>query len=91
MEKLNEEREYGKKKEIAKLLSLIKGEIGAEPFYYDIHRMCDRHGLVAPKTDKVIEGLEKMGKNVSRTHFKSTALKTDGKAKDVLKILKKHQ
>ncbi|MFW9982863.1 MAG: tRNA (guanine(10)-N(2))-dimethyltransferase, partial [Candidatus Thorarchaeota archaeon] len=51
--------------------------------FIDIHALCDLHGLVPPKNQEIMEHLKKRGFEVSRTHFKSTGIRTTASVKEV--------
>jgi len=51
--------------------------------YIDLHALCDLHNLTPPKNRDVIKYLRDAGHIVARTHFKSTAIRTDASITDV--------
>jgi tRNA (guanine26-N2/guanine27-N2)-dimethyltransferase len=51
--------------------------------FIDIHALCDLHGLAPPKNKEVMEHLRNRGFGVSRTHFKSTAIRTTASVKEM--------
>jgi tRNA (guanine26-N2/guanine27-N2)-dimethyltransferase len=51
--------------------------------FIDIHALCDLHGLAPPKNKDVMEHLKERGFEVSRTHFKSTAIRTTASVKEM--------
>lgn len=55
--------------------------------YTDLHALCDLYSLTPPKNAEVMEGLRSMGHRVSRTHFKSTAIRTDAAIEDIRKVI----
>ncbi|MCK5303371.1 MAG: hypothetical protein KAJ96_09540, partial [Candidatus Thorarchaeota archaeon] len=55
--------------------------------YVDLHELCDLHNLVPPKTAVVMEKLRNMGYRVSQTHFRPTAIRTNGPINDVVRII----
>ncbi|MFX1559782.1 MAG: tRNA (guanine(10)-N(2))-dimethyltransferase [Promethearchaeota archaeon] len=55
--------------------------------FIDIHALCDLHNLVPPKNQIIIEKLKEQGFEVSRTHFKSTAIRTTASVEEVRRII----
>jgi len=51
--------------------------------FIDIHALCDLHGLTPPKNQEVMEHLRERGFGVARTHFKSTAIRTNASVKEM--------
>jgi tRNA (guanine26-N2/guanine27-N2)-dimethyltransferase len=77
-------------KRVPRLLDLMKKECGLMKYaYVDLHELCDLHNLVPPKTSAVMDELRNMGYRVSQTHFRSTAIRTNGPVSDVVCIIKK--
>ncbi|MBD3405433.1 MAG: tRNA (guanine(10)-N(2))-dimethyltransferase [Candidatus Lokiarchaeota archaeon] len=58
-----------------------------KPLYNDIHSICDAYTLSPPKFSDVMKRLEERGYVVSRTHFKSTAIRTDASEKMIRKTI----
>lgn len=56
--------------------------------YIDLHALCDLHGLSVPKNRDVIDRLEEMEYQVTRTHFSSTAIRTDAQVDVVAEVVK---
>lgn len=91
---------YGTKKEMLKILSLIKEEtktqssIKANVGYYDIHEIADKINTPCSKTSETIESLREKGYLAHRTHFCLNGIKTDASIaiiKEIVKDLVKHQ
>jgi tRNA (guanine26-N2/guanine27-N2)-dimethyltransferase len=77
-------------KRVPRLLGLMKRECGLMKFaYVDLHELCDLHNLVPPKTSAVMEELRSMGHKVSQTHFRPTAIRTNGPVSEVARIIRK--
>ncbi|MFW9809239.1 MAG: tRNA (guanine(10)-N(2))-dimethyltransferase [Candidatus Thorarchaeota archaeon] len=51
--------------------------------FIDIHALCDLHGFAPPKNQEIMEHLKDRGFEVSRTHFKSTAIRTTASVKEM--------
>lgn len=83
MEKEAEAKPLRRRREIRRLLSLIKDEIGMPATYYVIHKICDRLSLRVPPTEEVVSQLKNRGYNAALTHFKPDGLKTNAPAKIV--------
>ena len=92
MEKLNSKRNYSQKKEIKKMLELLKGETGMPPYYYNIHILSRRfsRGYV-PRIEPFIEKLKKKGFMASRTHFSPISIKTNAPYKTLARLLSVHK
>jgi len=87
MEKLNGKRGYSHKREIYKLLGLLKNEIGMPPYYYSIHALSKRRGKGnVPKMEEIAEKLRKKNFRVSRTHFSPVSIKTDAPYEVILSV-----
>jgi len=59
------------------------------PFFYDIHSICKKHKLPIPRTNELIEKIEKKGFKVSRTHFLDTAIKSEIIFEKLINLIKK--
>ena len=70
-------------KDAAQLLKKMIAEANAPPTYYVIDKMCDKFGLPIPKTEKVVEMLERKGFRAIETHFNLKGLKTNASARDI--------
>lgn len=88
MIKLNRERGYADKQEIAKMLALLEGEVGMPPYYYNVHTLCRKHGMKAvPPMDVFIKRLAEKGNRVVRTHFSPLSVKTAAPFRDIVEAL----
>jgi tRNA (guanine26-N2/guanine27-N2)-dimethyltransferase len=76
-------------KKIRKLLFFLKKE--NTPFYYDIHRICQKHKLGIPKFSLVQDKLREGGYIADRTHFSVNGIKTDATLENIIEIIKKIQ
>jgi tRNA (guanine26-N2/guanine27-N2)-dimethyltransferase len=61
---------------ISKLVMIVKEELDI-PYYYDITELASKLRVSMPKTKDVINCLLGKGFKASRTHYKSTGVKTD--------------
>ncbi|MFW9962574.1 MAG: tRNA (guanine(10)-N(2))-dimethyltransferase [Candidatus Sifarchaeia archaeon] len=59
--------------------------------YVDIHALCDLHNLTPPKNKIIIEELKEQGYEVSRTHFKPTAIRTTASVNEIKQIIVNYQ
>lgn len=88
MRELNEKRDYSEKEQIGHMLSLMGGEVGMPPYYYNIHKVCKLQRLGdLPKMESVVKMLRKKGYKVARTHFSPTSIKTDAPYRKILEVL----
>jgi len=55
--------------------------------YIDIHALCDLHNLIPPSNQIIIDRLKEQGFEVSKTHFKSTAIRTTASVEEVTRII----
>lgn len=78
-----EEKPLRRRRDIRRLLSLVKDEISMPATYYVIHKICDRLSLRVPATEEVISQLKNRGYKAVLTHFKPGGLKTNASAKTV--------
>ena len=72
-------------KKIKKMLYLLKNE--SFPLYYDVHKVCERHGLKIPNFKILQERLRENGYKAERTHFSNVGIKTDASLKDLIKAI----
>lgn len=84
--KLNSIDWLNTKEKIKKLLFLLKNE--SIPFYYDIHKLCQKYRLGIPKFQKLQNLLKEMRYKAERTHFSNKGIKTDVKLKDLINSIK---
>ena len=80
----------GKKDDkIVKRVGLMAGEASMPPFYFELHRLCERLRINAARPDRVVAELKKKGFKVSRTHFQPNAIKTDAGIREVEAAIRK--
>jgi len=72
---------------IKKLLTLLKNE--TIPFYYDVHKLCQKHKLRIPKFEELQDRLKKKNYTANRTHFLSKGIKTNASLKILINTLPK--
>jgi len=78
MQELNSQRDYLHKEKLAKTLSLMQGEVGMPPWFYEIHKTCGRLNIQPPpKTEILLKNLTDAGFKASQTHFSPIGIKTD--------------
>lgn len=77
MAALNRKRGYADRAELARTLSLMSGEVGMPPYYYDVHALSKvlKLGSVA-RMDAVLARLSGGGFAAVRTHFSPVGIKT---------------
>lgn len=68
----------------ARVLGLLRGELGLAPFYWDNNEMARRAGVSPPTPAKVIARLQELGFRAAPTHFRENAVKTDAPLSDVI-------
>jgi tRNA (guanine26-N2/guanine27-N2)-dimethyltransferase len=70
----------------ARLLGLVREEVGLPPFYADNNAMARRAGVSPPPPDAVIARLREAGFRATRTHFRENAVKTDAPWADLMAV-----
>ena len=70
---------------VRKIFGLLKNE--SIPFYYNVHRICQKHGLKIPKFKVLQERLRENGYRAKRTHFSNVGIKTDASLKNLIKTI----
>jgi tRNA (guanine26-N2/guanine27-N2)-dimethyltransferase len=85
MAQLNKKRDYSDKAQLGRMLSLMQGETGMPPYYYNVHGLCRMQKCVSvPKMDVALEKLQGMGYDARRTHFSPVSIKTAAPYKALL-------
>lgn len=79
-------RNFRLKKDEEKLLKIIVEE-DEMPFYYDLHSLAKKLKTDIPKTEVLIKKLRNKNFKASRTHFCSTAVKTDADYEKFCKLI----
>ena len=88
MAALNGQRKYSDKEDIARMLSVMEGEIGMPPYYYNVHELCSIHHIQpVPKFSDFMGALEAKGHAARRTHFSPVSIKTAAPYREVLEAL----
>jgi tRNA (guanine26-N2/guanine27-N2)-dimethyltransferase len=80
-------RDFKLKKQEERLLKLLIEEADMPAFYYDLHYLAKKIKIEIPKLEILIKKLKDKGFEASRTHFCSTAVKTDADFKQIKKLL----
>ena len=57
--------------------------------YHDIHVLCDKENISIPKMSSIIENLQEQNFFAARTSFIPTALRTNAKRTELVRIIKK--
>jgi tRNA (guanine26-N2/guanine27-N2)-dimethyltransferase len=81
--KLKQERRIGK------LLFLAENEAEAPPTYYVIDKICDKYGLPAPATKRVLQELSKVNYEATLTHFHRRGIRTNAPANTIKEAVEK--
>ncbi len=89
MTALNKARDYADSEKISHFLSLLDGEIGLPPHYYNMHELCKLNSIQpVPKMVDFLFALQGAGYTAKRTHFSPISVKTDAPFETVLECLK---
>lgn len=56
--------------------------------YYDLHEFCKNNRLAIPKKEELIRLIQKQGYKAAATHFSYTALKSDIKEKELIRLIR---
>jgi tRNA (guanine26-N2/guanine27-N2)-dimethyltransferase len=78
---------FGEKKKLQKILSLVQNEAEAPITYYAVDKICDKLNLPVPPQKKVLNKLREEGFQAVLTHFKSRGFKTDAPSNIVKRIV----
>ncbi|RAP54027.1 MAG: tRNA (guanine(10)-N(2))-dimethyltransferase [Methanosphaera sp. rholeuAM130] len=73
-----------------KLLDLFEkcyNEAAGPITFYDIHKLCKKLKISAPKMNDVIDEIQNRGYFISRTHFKLTGMRTDMPLDELKKLI----
>jgi len=74
---------------VLRLLEKCKGESNAPATFYDLHTVCRKLKVSAPRMDKIISMLEDEGYLVSKTHYNPNGIKTEAPLDLIEKIILK--
>jgi len=85
-EKLSEVNWLRTEQRIKKILNLLSNE--QIPLFYDIHKICEKHGLKIPKFKSLQEKLRGKGYFAERTHFWNKGIKSDAPLKFLISSIK---
>jgi tRNA (guanine26-N2/guanine27-N2)-dimethyltransferase len=86
LKKLDEIEWLNTRMKVRKLLLLLQHE--NIPFYYHIHKVCQKHKLRIPKFIELQKRLKEGGYKAERTHFSVEGIKTDAFLKDLIDSIK---
>lgn len=78
----------GTKKKSTKLLKNCLSEADLPPTFYDVHKICKRLSISAPKTSLILEKLREKGYIAVKTHFDSLGIKTNADVREMNRIIK---
>lgn len=70
-----------------RLLKTCINEINLPPGFYDVHKVCKRLSVSAPRTKALLKELRSRGYNAVRTHFEPTGFKTNAGIKEINKVV----
>ena len=84
-----ENKKINTKKETLKLLNACLGEANAPATFYDVHRICKKLKISAPKFDSIIEAMKNESFKAIKTHFNPLGIKSDGSIEDIENVIKK--
>ena len=76
-------------KRAEKFLTQLEKEASGHALYYDMHNICSRLKTTPPKTERIIEELEKNGFTAIKTYMKKQGLKTDCDIETLKETIKK--
>ena len=77
------------RKRILRLLSLVQDEAEAPVTYYVVDKICDKLNLPVPPLIEVVDGVRRIGFQVTLTHFSSRGFRTDAPANVVKEVITK--
>lgn len=85
---LNNQRNYSDIVQINKMLSLMEGEVGMPPYYYNVHSMCKRQKCgEVPKLDLILTRIRESGYKAFRTHFSDVSIKSNMPYNELLDVI----
>jgi tRNA (guanine26-N2/guanine27-N2)-dimethyltransferase len=74
------------KKEL-NFLDILLSECSCEGMVYDIHMFCKLNKILFGKIDDIIVGLIELGFFACKTHYSGTAIRTNAKSSDLIKVI----
>lgn len=83
-----EDLTLNKKSEITDLFYKCYDEADGPVTFYDIHKLCKKLKISAPKINDVMDEIKSRGYFISRTHFKLTGMRTDIPIEELNDIIK---
>jgi tRNA (guanine26-N2/guanine27-N2)-dimethyltransferase len=73
----------------SRLINRVKAEIGYDPGFYEIDRICGLVGAPSIPTDEAIRRLRDTGFKVTVSHFSNRAIKTDAGIEDLRRLFRR--
>jgi len=89
MQRLMPNRPYLMQREVGSLLRTVEAEADGPRLYYDLHELSSKHRRIIPSHDTIIEKLSGQGFFASRTHFSTSAIRTDASLGEILDLMEK--
>lgn len=80
---------YERKKELVRLAQAVGEEQSITVPYYDLHKLCKKYGVAAPKTEALKEHVASSGYGFVRTHYSPTGFRTEMPVEELSAFLKK--
>jgi tRNA (guanine26-N2/guanine27-N2)-dimethyltransferase len=71
----------------SKILDMLTDELDIIG-YYDLHEFCKNNNLIIPKKRELVKSILEQGLKATSTHFLDTAIKSDIKEKDLIRIIR---
>jgi tRNA (guanine26-N2/guanine27-N2)-dimethyltransferase len=82
------EGEYACKSESVKLVETVGGEQAVHTPYYDLHKLCKKASVPAPRMDALADSVKSAGFTFTRTHFNPTGFRSDMPVDSITPLLK---
>ncbi len=83
----SENKTLNTKNQLLKLLNACLIESEGCPTHYDVHNICKKLKISAPKLDLIFNELEKKGYYAVKTHFNPLGIKTNAPITEIKKII----
>lgn len=74
-------------KQILRLVKLWQNEDSFPPYYYNVHKICDKIQAWCPRFEILIERLNNLGISSTRTHFEPRAIKSMGQINEIIDVI----